>query len=172
MKKKIVRKMKMNKRKIAKRYLELIYDYDANNSVFETYNEFKDKQGKKWEWLKDDINNLHQILEDTKFITYFVGIVNDCEEWDDICEEVEELENIYKQLEKQEELKKRLKIGTKVKFTDKYGIKHIGTIEEFETININDGYLELVHIRTYDDFIGRAILMSVGINQIKEIVGD
>lgn len=162
----------MNKRKMAKRYLELIYDYDANNSVFDCYNEFKEKQRKRWNWLEDDAKNLHIILEDTKFITYYVNEITDCEEWDDICEEVEELENIYKQLEKQEELKKRLKIGTKVKFTDKYGIKHIGTIEEFETININDGYLELVHIRTYDDFIRRAILMSVGINQIKEIEGE
>ena len=161
----------MNKRKMAKRYLELVYSFDANNSVFETYNEFKDKQGKKWEWLKDDINNLHQILEDTKFITYFVNMVNDCDDWDVICGDVEDIENIYQQLEKQKELKKRLKVGTKVKFTDKYGIEHIGTIEEFELAITSCGNVELAHIRTYDDFIGRAILMVVGINQIKEIEG-
>ena len=160
----------MNKRKMAKRYLELIYDYDANNSVFDCYNEFKEKQRKRWNWLEDDAKNLHIILEDTKFITYYVNEITDCEEWDDICEEVEELENIYKQLEKQEELKKKLKIGTKVKFTDKYGIEHIGTIEEFELAITSYGNVELVHIRAYDDFIGRAILMVVGVNQIKEIV--
>lgn len=67
---------------------------------------------------------------------------------------------------------KRLKIGTKVKFIDKYGIEHFGTIEELETLNINGEHLKVVNVRTYDDFIGRAILMSLGINQVKVIVEE
>lgn len=158
----------MNKRKIAKRYLELIYDYDANNSVFDCYNEFKEKQRKRWNWLEDDAKNLHIILEDTKFITYYVNEITDCEEWDDICEEVEEMENIFQQLEKQEELKKKLKIGTKVKFTDKDGIEHIGAIKEFQTIITSCGNFEFAHIRIYK----KHNLWAVQISQIEEILEE
>lgn len=102
----------------------------------------------------------------------------DCVWVDDCCFDLNlwhDYRATYTDLDEEEDceeevLKKRLKIGTKVKFTDKYGIEHIGTIEEFELAITSCGNVELVHIRTYDEFIGRAILMSVGINQIEKIV--
>lgn len=74
-------------RYIWKRYLNLVYHNDRNNTCFDCYNEFLDKC--RVPNVEDNEENFKKLLEDELYITY---LIHNCVKYDSLGEILEELE--------------------------------------------------------------------------------
>jgi hypothetical protein len=77
-------------RYIWRRYLNLVYHNDKNNTCFDCYNEFLDKcRFSRVSNVEDNEENFKKLLEDELYLTY---LIHNCIENDNLGEILEELE--------------------------------------------------------------------------------